>query len=351
MKKLKLTRLIASTLAIATVLALNPIGASAEWRQDSNGWWYTEGSSLAIGDRRIDGHYYYFDTNGYMMTGWRKTNGRWKYFDKDGCQKTGLIQYGGKFYCMGPDGYMLTNTSAYDWYFNNDGVGTKCINIGEFEIDKATGTIVSYKGKDTSLVIPSELEGIEIKRIGFLAFESCNELTNMTIPKSVTYIGFLNCRSLTSISVDDDNKNYTSIDGVLFNKSKTELIKFPQVKKNTSYIIPDGVMSIRYDAFYGCSSLTSIDIPNSVTSIEGWAFANCRSLTSINIPNSVTSIKKSAFSGCSSVTSISIPNSVTNIENEAFYNCTNAKFNVKSETIKQRLINSGVSASKIIVSA
>ena len=305
MKKFKLTKVIASTLIIASVLALNPIGANAEWRQDNKGWWYAEGSSWAIGERRIDGHYYYFEDNGYMMTGWRKINGRLKYFDNDGCQKTGLIQYGGKVYCMGPDGYMLTNTSAYDWYFNNDGVGTKCINIGEFEIDKATGTIVSYKGNDTSLVIPSELEGIEIKRIGFIAFNSCDKLTSITIPNSVTYIGFLNCKSSTSIIVDDNNKNYTSVDGVVFNKSKTELVKCPQAKKNTNYMIPDSVTSIRRQAFYGCSSLTSIDIPDSVTSIES----------------------------------------------SAFYNCTNAKFNVKSEKTKQLLVNSGVSASKIIVSA
>jgi len=239
-----------------------------------------------------------------------------------------LIQYGDKFYCMGPDGYMLTNTSAYDWYFNKDGVGTKCINIGEFEIDKATGTIVSYKGNDTSLVIPSELEGIEIKRIGFIAFNSCDKLTTMTIPNSITYIGFLNCKSLASIIVGDNNKNYTSIDGVLFNKSKTELIKYPQGKANTNYIIPDSVKSIDTYAFYGCKNLTSIDIPNSVTSIGQYAFESCTSLTSITIPDSVTSIGKNTF-----------------------YNCKNAKFNVKSETIKQLLINSGVSASEIIVSA
>ncbi|UYZ38055.1 leucine-rich repeat protein [Clostridium beijerinckii] len=328
MKYFKLRKVSASLLIATSVLGINPIGASAEWRQDSNGWWYTEGSSWAIGDRRIDNNYYYFDTNGYMATGWRKINGRWKYFDNDGRQITGLVQYGGKYYCMGPDGYMVTNTSFQDWYFNNDGVGTKSINIGEFAIDKATGTIGEYKGNETSLVIPSELEGIEIKSIGFMAFENCDKLTSVTIPRSVTYIGFLNCRNLTSIIVDDDNKNYTSIDGVVFNKLKTELTKYPQGKKNTSYIIPNSVKSIRYGAFIGCRSLTSVDIPDSVTNIEGWAFCDCSGLTSVKIPNSVISIKKGAFSGCN-----------------------NAIFYVKSETIKQLLIDSGVSASKIIISA
>lgn len=66
MKKSKLTKIISSLLAVAFVLALNPIGASAEWRQNSTGWWYSEGSSWATGWKQIDGNRYYFNSNGYM---------------------------------------------------------------------------------------------------------------------------------------------------------------------------------------------------------------------------------------------------------------------------------------------
>ena len=66
MKKLKLTKVIASSLIVASVLALNPIGASAEWKQDTTGWWYTEGSSWATGWKLIDGNWYYFNSDGYM---------------------------------------------------------------------------------------------------------------------------------------------------------------------------------------------------------------------------------------------------------------------------------------------
>ena len=68
MKKLKLTKVIASSLIVASVLALNPIAASAEWKQDNNGWWYTDadGSSWTTGWKLLDGKWYYFNSDGYM---------------------------------------------------------------------------------------------------------------------------------------------------------------------------------------------------------------------------------------------------------------------------------------------
>jgi len=67
MKKLELTSIMTCILVVASVLALNPIEASAEWKQDSNGWWNTEGSSWSVGWRQIDGKWYYFGQDGYMV--------------------------------------------------------------------------------------------------------------------------------------------------------------------------------------------------------------------------------------------------------------------------------------------
>ena len=66
MKSFKLIKVIASSLIVASVLALNPIGASAEWKENSTGWWYTEGNSWAAGWRLISGNWYYFYSDGYM---------------------------------------------------------------------------------------------------------------------------------------------------------------------------------------------------------------------------------------------------------------------------------------------
>ena len=195
----------------------------------------------------------------------------------------------------------------------------------------------------TSINIPEGVTNIVV-----YAFKDCSSLTSINIPSSVTSIGgsaFEGCSSLTSINVNESNKKYSSESGILFNKNKTEIIKYPIGKKETTYTIPssvtsigsaafadcsslmsieipEGVTSIEYSAFFFCSSLTSIEIPSSVTSIGSEAFYYCSSLTSINIPEGVTNIGSRVFCGCSSLTSIEIPSSVTSIGDGAFSECS-----------------------------
>ena len=194
----------------------------------------------------------------------------------------------------------------------------------------------------TSITIPNSVKSIEGS-----AFYYCISLTSVNIPASVTSITdnpFTNCGSLM-INVDEGNNNYSSIDGVLFNKKQTQIIAYAKDKLQPNYTIPNNVTSIRQYAFSYCSSLASITIPDSVTSIGDYAFQYCNSLTSITIPNSVKSIRQYAFEHCSSLasitisegvtsigiyafqycnslTSITIPNSVTSIEGGTFYGCS-----------------------------
>ena len=108
------------------------------------------------------------------------------------------------------------------------------------------------------------------------------------------------CDSLSSISVDENNPSYKSVDGMLLTKDGKTLVQ----GVIGDITIPDSVESIGQSAFYGLNSLVSVTIPNSVTSIGVDSFFKCTGLTSVTIPSSVTSISWWAFSGCSGLTEV-----------------------------------------------
>jgi hypothetical protein len=126
--------------------------------------------------------------------------------------------------------------------------------------------------------------------------------------------------SLTSITVSDNNPNFMSEGGALYNKDKTTLIAYPSV--TGSFTIPASVTAIDSYTFSHCTSLTSVTIPASVTTIGDHAFDYCK-FTSVTIPESVTTIDGYAFLYCDNLTSITIPANVTNIGQGVFNLCTN----------------------------
>ena len=160
--------------------------------------------------------------------------------------------------------------------------------------------------------------------IGNWAFKNCDGLTSVTIGNSATAncfpYAFWDCKNLTEINVNPENANYSSINGVVYDKNASTLILCPN--KKASITIPNSVTSIGNYAFMNCSELSSITIPNSVETIGDYAFKSCSRLSSITIPDSVTSIGRSSFEYCVGFTSITIPNSVTSIGNSAFRGCS-----------------------------
>jgi len=211
----------------------------------------------------------------------------------------------------------------------------------------------------TSITIPQGVTSIEQT-----AFSLCSGLKSITIPESVMSIGdgaFFGCRCLNSINVDINNSEYTSLDGVLFNKAKTILVACPGARSSinippevtsigygafsycsglTSINIPQGVISIGPHAFYSCRGLKSITIPPNVTTISDSAFSYCTELTDIDLPQRVTSIGQYAFESCSALTSITIPPEITSIGRQAFRVCTG----LTSITIPQRVTSIGEGA-------
>jgi hypothetical protein len=184
------------------------------------------------------------------------------------------------------------------------------------------------------------------------AFESCIKLKDITIPNNVISIGsgaFYNCNiqsvfipsSVTSLAlnafggsyktfvgnnpfrafvVDPLNPVFSSLDGVLFNKEQTTLLRYPCGNSTENYTIPNSVTNLENRAFYNSLPI-SVIIPSTITHISKEAFMDCVRLKSIILPNSINSIEDYAFTSCINLESITIPESVTNIGSNVFSHC------------------------------
>ena len=287
-------RILSMVLALSMLISFMPIIASAATSGtcgDNLTWTFDNGTLTISGTGEMEDYYW-------------EENHRAPWFKNRESIKNVVIEEG------------ATNISTYAFYC--------CSNLINITISNSVTNIESDAfatcSSLTNITIPNSVMSIEE-----FAIIDCDNLESITISNSVTNIGdglCYRCSNLKNIYVDKNNQYYSSENGILFNKDKSKLIKYPDGKINKQCIIPDNVTDIGEYAFAACSSLTSITIPNSVTSIGGSAFNSCSSLTNITIPNSVTCIDAYTFMRCSSLTSITIPNSVTSIEYGAFNECS-----------------------------
>ena len=204
--------------------------------------------------------------------------------------------------------------------------------------------------------------GERVTGISPRALLNCSDITKITIPASVTYIGeeaFAGCTNLAEFVVADGNYKFKSIDGNLYSKDGKTLIAYAIGKTDTSFIIPDGVTSVGYCALFSAHNLVSVTIPSGVANIERAALSNCSSLQNIIVdknneyyksidgvlfskdetvllqypagksastfvfPKTIIKIGAEAFAGCSALTDITIPEGVTEIDYGTFALCEN----------------------------
>lgn len=260
-----------------------------------------------------------------------------------------------------PDSVLTIGVNAFKYcnHLKEIDFGNGVTRIGSdafYECTALTSVVIpdSVTTIDTSFNFCENLKTVSfgkgLKSIEGLAFQHC-ALEYLEFPASVINIdenAFIFCYNLINISVDKNNQYYSSDEyGVLFNKDKTRLIKYPVGNRRERYVIPDGVISIEKDAFKGsggissiiiggganpeidveefekCSVLKEIIIPNSVQSIGESAFEYCALLQNLIIPNIVVDIGDYAFYGCDSLTNIELPDSVVSVGEYAFASCDN----------------------------
>ncbi len=160
------------------------------------------------------------------------------------------------------------------------------------------------------------------------AFSGCTGLTRITLPQSVTYVGyatFSGCSNLVDIDVSNANPEYSSIDGVVFDKDQTTLLVYPPRGRQGAYSLPNKVTSIAGSAFYACAGLTQINLPNGLTNIGCSAFSGCSNLVRVTVPDGVTYIGGFAFSGCSRLTEVSLGQAIKQLNYGLFSECRSLK--------------------------
>jgi hypothetical protein len=242
------------------------------------------------------------------------------------------------------------------------------INIGEASIAKIPDRMFQGCAVLTSVKLPQSLKSIgnemfaectnlatvalpdSLASLAGSAFNNCSSLTELNIPSVMTSgLGFTTfcagCKKLSKIVVAESNPAYSSLDGVLYNKDKTVILRYPCGNPASLFSFPNTLVEIgvgafegsaylasvqmtenlrlvKNSAFKGCSALTNVIVPSMVTEVGGYAFENCSRLNTVTLPMFLTEIGFCTFKNCTSLSTIVLPTSIKEIRSEAFAGCT-----------------------------
>ncbi len=272
--------------------------------------------------------------------------------------------------CMSSAGVSASVSAVADEASGYEETDDGYIVSGDFSYcldDDNNAVIAGYVGSSADVAIPDTIDGKQVKEIAANAFYECNAVS-IKIPAGVDYISenpFAGCQQLKEITVDENNRTYTSKDGVLYDlyQSVPRLICYPQAKEGDSFEIPEDTEYIGASAFYGsklkeiklpaglkeiahhglsymesitkfdfsgteltyfdtmicayCTSLTEVVFPENITEIGSAVFAGCKLLENITLPETLTAVGQNAFAG-TGMQEITVPESVTEIGYCAF---------------------------------
>jgi hypothetical protein len=183
-----------------------------------------------------------------------------------------------------------------------------------YTVREGNASVTGYAGPGGAVVIPETLGGYPVVAIEATAFDhdSAHPLLSLFIPENVTYIApdsFEECYSMRALNVDANNSHYTSLDGVLYDKSITNLLRWPTSKTGaifgSPFVVPQSVVHIADGAFRSGLHTTPIVLPSGLESIGNRSFSES-SLREILIPAGVISIGHGAFTWCSYLHDINV---------------------------------------------
>ncbi|MBQ6570078.1 MAG: leucine-rich repeat domain-containing protein, partial [Clostridia bacterium] len=208
------------------------------------------------------------------------------------------------------------------WTLDNNGKLTVSGTGGMDEwLNNTSVPWYSYHDQIKTIVI-----GEGVTNIGFGAIFAFSELTSIKIPTTVSSIDKMSfahsCRKLQTVTVTSGNPYYVSTNGILYNKDKTILVKYPAAKTATSFTVPSTVTTISNGAFDYAAALKSVTLPSGLKDIDSSAFQLCTGLSSITLPEGLEGVGSYTFDG-TAITSIVFPASVWYINNAVCRNCTN----------------------------